>query len=297
MIIIRYYRIKELYGRFIVSIQSVVGGGGRFFCVQAASCADRAHLEAPWPGESCFSGWYATCRQDNLAAFAEYLEFKKIHIAKKDLQLLDVYFLDYMREGGLPENIVYPTRDYLMNLADDIIQKDIAAYYGVRDHQLLRDYFTLLMERSGKQVSINKISHILKISLDTSRRYLSYFENAFLIYLVPRWGKTNEQLLAPKKVYACDLGFKYLFIGERDKGSYFENYVYLQLRSKGPVYYYYQDGIELDFLINGDILVECKYNEELKGLQLQAFNDYPAGMKYFVGSVRDLEVLDERVTG
>jgi len=258
---------------------------------------ERTNREAAWPGESCFSGWYATCRQDNLAAFAEYLEFKKIHIAKKDLQLLDVYFLDYMREGGLPENIVYPTRDYLMNLADDIIQKDIAAYYGVRDHQLLRDYFTLLMERSGKQVSINKISHILKISLDTSRRYLSYFENAFLIYLVPRWGKTNEQLLAPKKVYACELGFKYLFIGERDKGSYFENYVYLQLRSKGPVYYYYQDGIELDFLINGDILVECKYNEELKGLQLQAFNDYPAGMKYFVGSVRDLEVLDERVTG
>ncbi len=57
-----------------------------------------------------------------------------------------------------------------MNLVDDIIQKDITAFHGLRDHQVLRDYFTLLMERSGKQVSINKISNILKISPDTSRR-------------------------------------------------------------------------------------------------------------------------------
>ncbi|MDL1963833.1 MAG: DUF4143 domain-containing protein [Deltaproteobacteria bacterium] len=80
------------------------------------------------------------------------------------------------------------------------------------------------MERSGKQLSINKIGKILNISPDTSKRYLSYFESTYLIHLLPRWGKTNQKLLSPKKIYASDLGIKYLFMGERDLGSYFENY-------------------------------------------------------------------------
>jgi len=129
----------------------------------------------------------------------EYINFKDIHLAKKDQHLLDSYFRDYIREGGLPENVLQPSRDYLMNLVDDIIQKDITAFHGLKDHQMIRDYFTLLMERSGKQASINKISNILKISPDTSRRYLKYFEETYLIHLLPRWGKTNERILSAQK--------------------------------------------------------------------------------------------------
>ena len=88
-----------------------------------------------------------------------------------------------MRNGGLPENVLNPNRDYLMNLVDNIIQKDITAFHGLKNHQILRDYYTLLMEHSGKQLSINKIANILKISPDTSRRYLYYFEETFLIHL------------------------------------------------------------------------------------------------------------------
>ena len=51
------------------------------------------------------------------------------------------------------------------------------AHHGLKDHQLLRHDFTLLMEPSGKQVSINKLAKILRLSPDTSRRYLGYFEN------------------------------------------------------------------------------------------------------------------------
>ena len=64
-------------------------------------------------------------------------------------------------------HVLQPERDYLMNLVDDIIQENITAFHGLKDHQIPRDYFTLLMERSGKQASINKLSNILKISPDT----------------------------------------------------------------------------------------------------------------------------------
>jgi len=226
-------------------------------------------------------------------SLTEYLDFKGIQVAKKDQQLLDTYFRDYMRDGGLPENVLQPSRDYLMNLVDDIIQKDIAAFRGLKDHQVLRDYFTLLMERSGKQVSINKISNILKISPDTSRRYLGYFKETYLVHLLPRWGKTNERILSPKKVYACDLGIKYLFIGERDLGSYFENYIFLQLRDRQKLSYYYENGVEIDFLTEDDTLIEAKYNAEMDGEQLRLFQDHPARRKYLINSVKGLSVIDE----
>ena len=77
--------------------------------------------------------------------FEEYKLFKGIEIKKRDNILNESYFEDYTREGGLPENVLDPDREYLMNLIDDIIQKDITAFHGLKNHQLMRDYYTLLM--------------------------------------------------------------------------------------------------------------------------------------------------------
>ncbi len=216
--------------------------------------------------------------------FFEYLDFKKITVKQRDSALLDTYFRDYMRVGGMPENILYPERQYLMGLVDDIIQKDITAFHGLKNGDLLRDYFILLMERSGKQVSINKVANILKISPDTSSRYLSYFEDTYLIHLVSRWGNTNEKLLSPKKNYACDLGIKFLFHGERDLGSYFENYVYLLLRQTKKVFYVLDDA-ELDFFTQDKILIEAKYDTPLNDKQKKFFKEFPAKKKFLIDSI------------
>ena len=225
--------------------------------------------------------------------FNEYLQFKNIAIKKSEEYLLDTYFKDYIREGGMPENVLNPSREYLMNLVDDIIQKDITAFYGIRNHQIVRDYFLLLMERSGKQLSINKIGKILNISVDTARRYLNYFEAAYLIHLLPRYGKTNEKLLSAKKIYACDLGIKHLFIGDRDYGSYFENYIYLKLRNIKELNYLYENGYEIDFITNDGILIESKYNSGLNEKQEILFNQFRANEKYVIDSVKKLSLLEK----
>jgi len=223
--------------------------------------------------------------------FEEYLEFKDVHLHRRDGHLVDRYFRDYVRDGGLPENVLEPSREYLMNLVDDIIQKDITAFHGLKDHQILRDFFTLLMERSGKQVSINKVANILGISPDTSRRYLGYFEDTYLVHLVSRSGTTNERLLSPKKIYACDLGVKHLFVGDRDWGSYFENYVYQRIREYQEVFYVKIEQNELDFLTSDGTLVEAKYNSEIQGKQKEVFDTFDAERKVVVGSVGDLVEL------
>lgn len=223
----------------------------------------------------------------------EYLYFKNINIKKRDSQLYKSYFLDYIKTGGLPENVINPSREYLMNLVDNIIQKDITAFHGLKNHQILRDYFTLLMERSGKQFSINKISKILNISPDTSKRYLSYFESTYLIYLLPRWGKTNQQILSAKKIYASDLGIKHLFIGNRDIGSYFENYIYIKLKNRKVLYYLYENKSEIDFYTDDKIIIESKYYSELNLKQNELFKSYPANKRILIDTIDKLSLLDE----
>jgi len=127
-----------------------------------------------------------------------------------------------MKTGGVPEYVLKQDPEYLKELVDNIINKDIANFYKVKNTGILKDLFLLLMERSGKQVSINKLSKILGTTPDSVKRYLSMFSETYFIYLVPRCGKTNERILSPKKVYCADLGIRNLFTGFKDIGSIFE---------------------------------------------------------------------------
>lgn len=223
--------------------------------------------------------------------FEEYLQFKNIAIKKVDKHLLEGYFEDFMHTGGMPEYVLTGNSEYLKELVDDIIQKDIAAFYGVKDVQVLKDFFLLLMERSGKIISINKISKIMDISPDSAKRYLQMFVDSYLIFLVARFGKTNERILSAKKIYAADLGVRVHFTGFCDKGSLFENYVYLKIKKLNPSYVY-QEGNEIDFLTEKKTLIEVKYNSEMPLPQAGLFNSINAKEKILIKNIFDLAKLE-----
>jgi predicted AAA+ superfamily ATPase len=144
------------------------------------------------------------------------------------------------------------------------------------------------MERSGKQVSVNKIAKILSISPDTAKRYFNYFERTFMIHLVSRNGTTNERILSAKKVYAGDIGVRNYFTGYRDIGSIFENYVYLKIKHLSPEYIY-QDTEEIDFFTTDKYLVEAKYhNEELSKKQQKLFDKITANKKFIIRNEQDI---------
>lgn len=226
--------------------------------------------------------------------FEEYLIFRNIKVKKRDSALLETYFEEYMQDGGMPEYVLTRNREYLTSLLDDIIYKDIIGHHNIRQTQVIKDYFSLLMERSGKQISINKVANILKISPDTAKRYLTMFEETYLIHLVPRYGKTNENILAPKKIYAADLGIRHLFTGFRDKGAIFENVVFSMIKNKNPSYVY-QDSVELDFMTEDKCLIEVKYGQLLKDKQKALFDKIQANKKIVVQSFKDLSKLDQKV--
>ena len=223
-------------------------------------------------------------------SFEEYLQFKKIVIKKADDHLVESYFEEYMKDGGMPEYVLTGDISYLSNLIDNIIYKDIIAYHKIKDEQMVKDFFKLLMERSGKQLSLNKMANILGIGVDTARRFQSYFEETYLIYTIERHGKLNERLRHPKKIYAGDVGIRNLITGYRDKGAVFENLVYLKLKHK-HLRYVYEERNEIDFITDDETLIEVKYHSVLNDNQQKLFENYPAKERIVVDSAKAFIVL------
>ena len=79
---------------------------------------------------------YLTGRQYTLEllplTFDEYLKFKNITIRKKDKHLEDKYFNDFLKTGGVPEYVLTGEMEYLKELVDDILYKDIISYHHLK---------------------------------------------------------------------------------------------------------------------------------------------------------------------
>jgi predicted AAA+ superfamily ATPase len=237
---------------------------------------------------------YLTGRQRTIEvmplSFEEYLQFKEIRIKKADAHLYESYFEEYMQDGGMPEYVLTGDVNYLQNLIENIISKDIIAHYNIRNGQVVKDFYKLLMERSGKLLTFNKIANILEISVDSAKRYFHYFEETYLIYSMTKHGKLNEQLKSAKKVYASDVGLRNVVTGYRDKGAIFENLIYLKIKDRNPSYLYV-NGIEIDFITEDGLLIEAKYNSVLNVKQQKLFDKFQTKEKRVVNGVGDFMLL------
>ncbi|OCC15394.1 hypothetical protein DBT_1141 [Dissulfuribacter thermophilus] len=222
--------------------------------------------------------------------FHDFLKFKNLSIKKADRHLLESAFLEYMETGGMPEYVLTGDPEYIKQLVDDIIYKDIISRYKIKDETAVRDFFRLLMERAGKQLTLNKISKILGMSVDTARRFLNYFSSTYIIYTVERCGKLNERLKSPKKVYAGDIGIRNAVTGMRDLGAIFENLVFFAIMHKRPCYLL-KNGVEIDFFTEDRWLIEAKYGQKLTQKQAKLFESVDAKGRLVVDSLEGLQEL------
>ena len=226
--------------------------------------------------------------------FDEWIEFKDIKLKAVDKDLMVTYFDEYLSDGGMPEFVLTKDRAYLQNLVEQLIYKDIIARHNIKMKSVIKDLFLLLMERSGKQLSINNIAKILNITPSNAKRYIEYFEETFLIGLIKKYGKTNELITSQNKLYSGDIGIRNAYTGYRDKGAVFENYIYLKIKEKKPSYYV-EDGIEIDFITDrysgSQYLIECKYNSELTEKQKKVFEKAAVKNKIILNGYVDLHLL------
>lgn len=173
-----------------------------------------------------------------------YMEFLKFHDLADDDNSLRL-FLQY---GGLPqlrqlglENQDIVT-DYLGNIYDTIVLRDVIERESVRNIPLLRALLKFLSDNIGKQFSARSIVKFLKSqSVDTSANiilnYLSYLSNAYIIDRVERYNIHGKRILElGEKYYFEDLGIRNRIIGgnrQFDIEKVMENAVYRHLRQLG----------------------------------------------------------------
>ncbi|MCU0415650.1 MAG: ATP-binding protein [Cytophagaceae bacterium] len=165
----------------------------------------------------------------------------------------------YIKNGGFPEFLKTNNSMILNQLLDDIIYRDIAVRYGVRDVLSLRKLAVYLLSNIGKSFSANKLKELFGIkATSTILEYLSHLENTYIVQYLPKFDYSLQvQIRNPKKVYAIDLGlFSYnSVVFTEEHGRRLENLVYLHYRKKFKELYYYQSKKECDFVVfdNGKV--------------------------------------------
>ena len=220
--------------------------------------------------------------------FQEFLIFKNYSFKKSEKYMLEKYFEEYMEYGGMPEYVLTKDPNYITNLVDSIIYKDIIALHNLKNSSIIKDLFKLLCERVGKQVSYNKIANVLGIHKDSVKDYINYFVESYLFYLIEKDAKSlNERIKDNKKIYCSDVGIKNVTAGFRDLGSIYENLVFLKIKKENPRYLK-KDGIEIDFKTK-DTLIEAKYKREMDKKQKKLFDAVNIKNKIIVEGVNFFE--------
>lgn len=180
-------------------------------------------------------------------SYTEYLQF---HSAAAN----EISFLSYLDDGGLPEYIKTRNGDILSALFDDILYRDIAVRYGVRDVTSLKALLLYLASNYGNLISANKLSGIIGIKTPkTVLEYLSYFEEAYLIGRISKFSwSLKVQSINPQKVYFIDsaLSKEVTVTFTENTGRLLENAVYWELRRHfKQIYYFNENNSECDFIV------------------------------------------------
>jgi len=172
----------------------------------------------------------------NSLSWKEFLLFNQL---PDDDESLD----KYISFGGLPflvnlvknENVVY---EYLRNIYNTIIYKDIVARFNVRNTIFLENLIKYIADNTGNLFSAKKISDYLKsqklnISPQIVLTYLEYLQQSFLVHIVKRVDIFGKRIFeVGEKFYFEDWGIKNAIIGFKKQyiNQIIENIVFHHLK-------------------------------------------------------------------
>lgn len=195
-------------------------------------------------------------------SFREFLAYKGINPevkTTKDEARIKRALLEYIQHGGFPEALRFG-REYLMNLYNDIITRDVIVRYGIRNVRELKEVAFYLFSNFAGRFTYSKIKNTLRIgNVETVKNYVEYLKSAYLVFELPKFSfKPKEVLRGDRKVYAVDTGMVNTVIPKVSEniGRLMENAVFLELlrlkhyrKPSAELYYYRDDKGEIDFVV------------------------------------------------
>lgn len=180
-------------------------------------------------------------------SYPEYLDYTGNKQGASALQ-------SYLSEGGFPEYLRDKDSDYLRQLLNDIIIRDIVVRRKIRNEQNIIRLAIHLLSNVGKEYSYNKLSRMLEISsVRSTIDYCDYLKESYILDFLPMYSPSiRKQIANPKKAYSSDNGLtkaNSLSFSE-DWGRMLENAVFQHLRrTHTNLMYYKSQNSECDFLV------------------------------------------------
>lgn len=192
-------------------------------------------------------------------SFKEIIQHKypdvltKKMLSTEDIGTILFYFNDYIKYGGIPEYYKFRKTEYLKDLYDGILYRDIITRYNVAREKPLRELGYYFASNIGKDFSYSGLAKIIGLgSPNTVSGYCSYLEKCYLFFFINRYSHSlKKQIQSNKKCYMIDpaLVSKVGFRVSEDKGRLLENIAFLHLKAQANEIYYHKDRKECDFII------------------------------------------------
>ncbi|MBU1850453.1 MAG: ATP-binding protein [Nanoarchaeota archaeon] len=189
-------------------------------------------------------------------SFKEYLSFFNEELTESEKKSK---LISYLKNGGYPEPLVKDLdyQNYLTTLFDSILFKDIIKRHSIKYPKGLEELSRFLISNFANLTSYNKLKDLLGInSVHTIKKYVSYLEEAFLVFELKRFSfKVKEQEKSNKKIYIIDNGLitAKSFEFSNNVGKLYENAVAIELHKKELKkeieIYYYSKNYEVDFVV------------------------------------------------
>ena len=177
-------------------------------------------------------------------------------------------FMDYITTGGFPEiQNIRNKRGYVQSLMEAIVGKDIQRRFNIRNVDALRKIANHLINNVCQEVKYDDLAKILNLTDMTTKKYVDYLRQAFLIQLLGKHSFKSKERIRNSKAYIVDPGLQ----NNRDSafaaeniGWRLENVIYIELLRRCAnnfldIFYYKESprSKEVDFVVcNQDKAVE-----------------------------------------
>ena len=189
----------------------------------------------------------------------------------------------FLSKGGFPEFLKSNNPIVLHELLNDVIMRDIVNRFRIRNSSLLKKIAIYLISHVGKEFSFNSLKKMFQIkSVQTVIDYVSYFEDSYILFTVPKFSYSyKQQQVSPKKIYSIDNGLSNInsVSFSKDKGRMLENAVFLSLRRKYNHIFYFREEGECDFIVKEkdkiiEVIQVCwEINEENKEREVNGLKE------------------------
>ena len=227
-------------------------------------------------------------------SFSEYLKFKNIkseedwsYKTQKRVEIKKA-FNAYLESGGFPEYLKTRDNEYIKDIFESILYKDVIARYAIKKQKIIKELISILSTNISSKFTYNSIKTTLNLGNSiTVKEYISYLANSYFFFELSKFDfSLRKSLNSPKKIYLIDPAFIKVtgFNFSPNTGRNLENVVFVELKRRKKEVYYFTEKGECDFIVKDsakitqaiqvcyDLNKESK-DREIKGL-LAALNKF-----------------------